>query len=408
MDIRFQHECPQCGAPIELKESERFLQCDFCGVRNYLCSFNHFHFTLPHSAPGKELLYAPYMRYKGNVFFCQGVKTDYRFVDVTQLGAPLTGAPRSLGFRPQAMPLKLIDPTAQGAFIKPSLPQSTLLSKVSQIGQMSAHKDLHHRAYIGDITSLIYLPLYVYQNKLYDAVINEPIAPLPSGLELNPDLIQDKPPWRLTVLATICPVCGWNLEGEKDSVVLICRHCGKAWEAADGRLSLVDHVVIPDIGTNLTFLPFWKMTVSASGLPLKTFADFLKIARQPRVVFDEWENEPMSFWSPAFKIRPKLFLDLLRNTTIAQPTYSHSETLERKRLFPVTLPSSEAAQTFKLTLAAASIKKNDVFPLLPRVRFNLEKLTLAYLAFMDNGHEMVQPCSQLTINKNALNFGRYL
>ena len=348
------------------------------------------------------------MRFKGNVFYCQGIKTDFRFVDVTQLGSPINGLPRSLGFRPQAMPLKLIHPAAQGTFIKSSLSQSTLLNKVSQIGQEPGSQDLHHRAYIGDATSLIYLPLYIHQNKLYDAVINEPVSPLKAGLDLDSEFVEDKPPWRLTVLATICPVCGWNLEGEKDSVVLVCRHCCKTWEAANGRLSLVDHVVIADIGINLTYLPFWKMTVSTSGLPLKTFADFLKISRQPRAIFDEWENEPMSFWSPAFKIRPKLFLNLLRNTTIAHPTYSHSDSLERKQLFPVTLPSSEAAQTFKLTLAAASIKKNDVFPLLPRVRFNIESLTLAYLPFMDNGHEMVQPCSQLLINKNALSFGRYL
>jgi hypothetical protein len=354
------------------------------------------------------MIYAPYMRFKGNIFFCQGNKTDFRFVDVTQIGTPISGVARSLGFRPQAMPLKFLDPAENGTFLKLSLPESELLNKVSRLGQNSLQNQIHHRAYIGDATSLIYLPLYMYQNKLYDAVTNDPVAPLESGLGLNPKVIEDKLSWRLNILATICPVCGWNLDGEKDSVVLICRHCSKAWEAAQGRLSMVEHVIIPDIGRNLTYLPFWKMTVSTSGLPIKTFADFLKFARQPRVIFDEWENEPMNFWSPAFKIRPKLFLDLLRKTTIAQPSHSFSEPLERKRLFPVTLPSSEAAQTFKLTLAASSIKKNDVFPLLPRARFKVEKLTLAYLAFLDNGHEMVQPCSQITINKNALNFGRYL
>jgi hypothetical protein len=377
-------------------------------VSNYLCASNHFHFTLPHEAEDKDLIFAPFMRFKGNVFYYEGMKTDFRFIDVTQLGAPITGLPPSLGFRPQAMPLKLVHPATPGTFIKSSLPQATLLNKVSQIGRSIQARELYHRAYIGDVTSLIYLPLYVHQNKLYDAVVNEPVTPLKFGFDLNREFVTGKPPWRMTVLATICPVCGWNLEGEKDSVVLICRNCCKTWEAADGRLTLVDHVVIPDIGTNLTYLPFWKMTVSTTGLPLQTFADFLKISRQPRAVFDEWENEPMSFWSPAFKIRPKLFLNLLRSVTIAHPTYSHSENLERKRLFPVTLPSAEAAQTFKLTLAAASIKKNDVLPLLTRVRFRVESLTLAYLAFMDNGHEMVQPCSQLTINKNALSFGRYL
>lgn len=408
MDLRFEHECPQCGAPIALTESERFLECPYCGIRNYLSSPYRFHLTFPHKAQGKDWIYAPYMRFKGNIFYCQDLKTEFRFVDHTQLAAPLNGVPRSLGFRPQAMTLKFLDPAARGSFLKPSLPETELLNKVSRLGQNSSGRQFHHRTFIGETTSLIYLPLYVYQNKLYDGITDQPVTPLASGMKLNPTTIEDKPSWRLNVLATICPGCGWNLEGEKDSVVLLCRHCSTTWEASQGRLALIDHVVVPDIGRDLTYLPFWKMTVSTSGLPLKSFADFLKIARQPRAVFDDWEDTPMNFWSPAFKIRPKLFLDLLRNTTIAQPSYSQSEVLARKQLFPVTLPSSEAAQTFKLTLAAASMKKNDVFPLLPRVRFKVEQLTLVYLAFMDNGHEMVQPCSQLTINKNALNFGRYL
>ena len=38
----------------------------------------------------------------------------------------------------------------------------------------------------------------------------------------------------LTFLATLCPKCGWTLNGQRDSVVLTCSNCETAWEASEG------------------------------------------------------------------------------------------------------------------------------------------------------------------------------
>ena len=409
MDLKFEHQCSQCGAQIQLAESERLLQCEFCGVKSYLSSEAPFHFVLPHHAPPEQkLIYVPYLRFKGNIFNCQGSKTDFRFVDITQLGTLIEGVPGSLGFRTQAMTLKLLDPSSEGTFLKPVVKLADLLTKVSKIGSRPSEEPVYHRAHIGETTSLVYLPLYRHQDKLFDAVINEPILSLRPGQEINPEFSAVPASWRLNVLATLCPVCGWHLEGEKDSVALVCRNCERVWETSSGRFSLVEHVVVPDIGGEMTHLPFWKMTVTSSGLTIRSFADFIRITRQPRIPLPEWEQDPMNFWCPAFKIRPKIFLQLLRAATMVQPTYSQGERFRQKPLHPVTLPSSEAVQTLKLALADLTIKKSDIFPLLPKVRFTVIQKTLVYLAFRDNGHELVQPCSQITINKNTLDFGRKL
>ncbi|MBW2331022.1 MAG: hypothetical protein JRF30_08870, partial [Deltaproteobacteria bacterium] len=49
-----------------------------------------------------------------------------------------------------------------------------------------------------------------------------------------------------------------------------------------------------------------------------------------------------------------------------------------------------------------------IFPLLPRVSFTVKDSTLVYLPFADTGHEMVQQHMRISINKKALEFGRYL
>src|SRR3989339_2060059 len=34
---------------------------------------------------------------------------------------------------------------------------------------------------------------------------------------------------RFRFVPTLCPHCGWDMEGQKDSLVLICRNCDSAW-----------------------------------------------------------------------------------------------------------------------------------------------------------------------------------
>jgi len=409
MDLRFQHRCSQCGADFFLGEAERLLHCRYCGVKSYLTAAVPFHFVLPHQAPAdQEMIFVPYWRFKGNVFTCQASRVDFRFVDITQNAAPGIGVPESLGFRAQAMTLKLLDPQTEGVFLNPVLDLADILAKVAKLDPQPARETVYHRACIGERTSLVYLPLYRQRNQLVDGITHRPLRSLEEEENIGPQLSAPPSSWKLKTLPTLCPVCGWHLEGEKDSVALICRNCERAFGTASGEFVPLRHAVVAGGGGEAIHLPFWKLTVTCSNPPIASFADFIRVTRQPRIPPAEWEQRPMSVWCPAFRIRPKVFLQLLRAATMAQPPAAGDAPFGLHPLFPVTLPGSEAAQTLKLVLAGLTMKKSDLFPLLPATRFEVLDTSLVYLPFRDNGRELVQSCVPISIDKNALDFGRKL
>jgi len=370
MAFTVEHQCPQCGAPIELEETDYLLRCPYCNVKNFLFAPGCFHFLLPHKAFDKDIIYAPYMRFKGEVYFCKGTSIGHRIVDITHLGAAFKELPVSLGLRPQAMKMKFVTPDMVGSFLKCSLRAADVLAKVGRQSLIFGPGKLIHRAYIGEALSLIYLPLFVQNNRVFDAVTERLIAKVPQGADIFGAAIEENPRWKITFMATICPRCGWNLDGERDSVVLTCSNCDAAWEASEGRFVQVGFGAVP--------------------------------------VQKHWENQAMAFWIPAFKIRPKVFLNLARQMTITQKDFEMEEKIPKKGLYPVTLPQGEAAQGMKITLASAGLSKKKIFPLLPRVSFATKESTLVYLPFNDTGHEMIQEHMGISINKNALRFGRQL
>ena len=74
-----EHQCPQCGAPATLEETERLFTCPFCRVKSYLVTRDYFRYMLPHAAPaGKSLVFLPYWRFKGSFFVSLpgGIKTQ--------------------------------------------------------------------------------------------------------------------------------------------------------------------------------------------------------------------------------------------------------------------------------------------------------------------------------------------
>jgi predicted RNA-binding Zn-ribbon protein involved in translation (DUF1610 family) len=400
-----EQECPQCGAPIGLEETDHLLQCPYCQVKSFLFAPDYFRLVLPHKAPDKEIIYAPYLRFKGNTYACQGQTIGHRIVDITHLGTPVKGLPISLGLRPQAMKMRFVTQDTAGSFLRCSLGVDDVLARAGK--RTSGSGRLFHRAYIGETVSLIYLPLFVHKETLFDAIINRPIVKLTQGEDILGSA-DNHPRWRLTFMSTLCPQCGWNLEGERDSVVLTCNNCNTAWEASEGRFVRVGFGVVPGQGEKTMYLPFWKIAARADGIGINSFADFIRLTNQPRVVQKDWENQDMSYWCPAFKIRPKIFLRLLSQLTISQKDFKTKETIPKKDLYPVTMPQSEAAQSLKLTLANSALTKRNTFPLLPQVNFAIKDSTLVYLPFTDKGHDMVQQDIRVSINKRALEYGRYL
>jgi DNA-directed RNA polymerase subunit RPC12/RpoP len=408
MAFTIEQECPQCGAPIELDETDHLILCPFCNVKNYLSARDYFRFFLPHKAPDKTIIYAPYMRFKGEVYLCKGASINHSIVDITHLGTSYEQLPISLGLRPQAMKMKFVTPDVHGSFLTCSLKPSDVLTIVDQHLSIFSPGKLFHQAYIGETFSLIYLPLFVQGNRVYDAVINRPIATLPDGENTFSSAGDGNPAWHITFMATLCPQCGWNLDGERDSVVLTCSNCDTAWEALDGTFVQVPCGAVPSDGEDTNYLPFWKITAQDEAMGVNTYADLIRITKRPIVIQTDWHNRELAFWIPAFKIRPKVFLRLVRQMTIFQKDFTIQEKIPTKNLYPVTLSRDEAAQGLKITLASAVMTKRKFFPLLPQVNLTIKKSHLVYLPFKAMGHDIIQEHLNISINKNTLKYGRYL
>jgi hypothetical protein len=408
MGFTVEQECPQCGAPIELDEADHLLLCPYCDVSSFLFTSNYFRYILPNKAPDRDIIYAPYLRFRGAVYFVKGLTIGHRIVDVTHLGLELNGVPVSLGLRPQAMKMKFVTPETEGSFLRFSLKAADILTRAGKLSAGNTRDQILHRAFIGETMSLIYLPIYIEGDKLFDAVLNRPISTIDNGIEdLEPDILKN-PRWDMTFIPTLCPQCGWNLEGEKDSVVMTCNNCDTAWEAAEGKFIRVNLLTAPCRDENSIYLPFWKISANTQGLKIDSFSDFIRITNQPRVLGKEWENKGMSFWSPAFKIRPKLFINLARQFTVSQALFDEKETISKKDIYPVTLPHSEAVQSLKIILAVSAVNKKNVFPFLPRVKFSIKGSGLVYLPFRDTGHDLIQEDTGISVNKQGLEFGRKL
>jgi predicted RNA-binding Zn-ribbon protein involved in translation (DUF1610 family) len=407
MGFIIEQECPQCGAPIELTETDRILSCPYCDVQSYLFSSGYFRYILPHNAPDKEIIYVPYLRFKGSVFFCGETSMGHRIIDITQTGAKLKGIPISLGLRPQAMKARFATDETPGKFMKFSLKAVEILTRAAKLSKISKKEEILHRAFIGETMSIMYLPVYVEQETLFDAILNRPLAAFNKDEEAIDPLLIKKIPESITFIPTICPKCGWTMKGEKDSVVLICDNCVTAWEVKDKKYSNIKMIIAGEPDNDTAYLPFWKITAKTTGVDIKTFADFVKTTNQPVILDENNDYGPMSYWSPAFKIRPKMFLQLARQFTIMQENeFDEMDSMPEKGIFPVTLPLSEAIQALKMILASSTIMRKNVIPFLPQISFITGEKTLVYLPFRQTRYDMINDDLGVSVNRQSLEFGR--
>lgn len=409
MGFIIEQECPQCGAPIELSETDRILACPYCDVQSYLFVPGYFRYILPHKAPDKEIIYAPYLRFRGSVFYCGERSIGHRIIDITQTGVKLTGIPISLGVRPQAMKARFATGKIQGKFMKFSLKAIDILTRAAKLSNISEKEEILHRAFIGETMSIMYLPVYVNEEKLYDAILNRPLANLKEGRNAIDSRLIKKPPESISFIPTICPKCGWTMKGEKDSVVLICDNCVTAWEIKDKKYSNIKMIVSGERSDGQVYLPFWKITAKTTGVNIKTFTDFIKTTNQPVILDKSNDSSPMSYWCPAFKIRPKMLLQLARQFTIMQVNeFDEIDSISSEKIFPVTLPLSEAIQALKMILASSTITKKNVIPYLPQISFVIEGRTLVYLPFRQTRNDMINDELEISVNRQSLEFGRSL
>jgi len=402
INLLIEHQCPQCGAPAILEETDRLFACQYCRVNSYLMADDIFRYLLPHPPEDtKDIFYFPYWRFKGMLFFCGPAGIQNRFVDVSHQAIDAPVFPISVGVRSQAMKLRFATADMKGKFFRPRQSFDKFLNNFQERFGKDLPKPIVHQSTIGETLSLIYSPFYLTE-KLHDAILDKPVsANLPQDFNID-DFSEARPLANIRFVSTLCPNCGWNLEGERDALVLVCKNCNSTWYPARKKLKLIKFARFAGKADSSVYLPFWRIKADISGIKLDSYADLIAAANLPKVVQSGWNDIPFRFWIPAFKVRPKMFLHLATHATLSQPRENLISDLPDGRIYPITLPIEEAVESLKLTLADFVKPRRSILEQLGDIQLDVKGFTLIFMPFNEGHHEFIQPDFQLTINKNVL------
>ena len=402
MKLLIEHQCPQCGAPAVLEETDRLFSCDFCRVKSILTRGDYFRYLLPdRAAPGRELIYVPYWRMRGTLFSTTGRGVVHRFIDVSHPAVDLRGLPVSLGLRSQALKLRFVTPESQGRFLSPRLDRKRVAERFKEQYAADLPGPLYHQAYVGDTLSMIYAPYYV-NGRVYDAVLDEPLP----AAAVDGDALRaadgDRARWPLEFIPALCPNCGWDLDGQRDALALLCANCGRMWRTEGPQLKPLRFATLQSGLSDAVYLPFWRIRAEVEGLQLDSYADLVRLANLPRVIQDQWADMGFRFWTPAFKLLPRAFSRLCTHATLAQPHADFKALAPEGRVQAVTLPVEEAVDSLKTTLSTFIKPARTLLPQLSAMRIRPKAFLLAYLPFEQGPHDLLQPDLNLVVNRNQL------
>ena len=395
-----------------LEETDRLFQCPYCRVRLFITSGEAFRYWLPPpKKPEGEIAFIPYWRFKGMVFFCKHHRTEERIIDTTIVATPLRHVPVSLGVRPQVVPLKYVTgELGHYRFISHN-PFDRVFTRIhAGIGEVetlkiktsSSDDRILYRAFIGETRSLIYLPSYIRNDKLHDALTDTPISDLDSLGSLEFTGFRE---WGLRFLATLCPHCGWDLTGEKDSLVHFCRNCSSAWIASDSGLKGIEFSIVPAKGDSAIYLPFWKIKAEPYPLQLKSYADLVRFANLPKLVRGEWESKEIAYWVPAFKIQPRQFMKVSRTATLAQ-IETHKGPLPKERIFTVNLPPHEALESIMINIVNLAVPRRRLLAMINKIKIRLLAVELVLVPFKETPYRYLQQEMHLGFGRELLRYGR--
>lgn len=391
-----------------LEETDRLFTCQYCRVNSYLIADDFFRYVLPHpAADDKEVFFFPYWRFKGMLFFCGPTGIKNRFVDISQQAIASPYFPFSVGVRSQAMKIRFVTPDIQSRFLQPRQSHRKIFSNFEQRFGKSLPRPIVHQSHIGETLSLIYSPFYV-KDKLYDAVLDQPVSGVLTEDFSSTDFAEENPMGHIHFVSTLCPNCGWDLEGERDALVLRCRNCDSTWYPVGKKLKQLKFAHIPGQNDHMIYLPFWRIKADISGLKLNSYADLIEVANLPKAIQSGWQDIAFRFWIPAFKVRPKIFLRLASQITVVQPQNNMIAQLPANRIHPSNLPVEEAIESLKLTLAYFMKPRKMLTEMLPAIKVEAKKFSLVYLPFDEAHHEYIQTEYQIAINKNVLRLSKNL
>jgi hypothetical protein len=245
----------------------------------------------------------------------------------------------------------------------------------------------------------------VQNNTLCDSLLKRPVCALQAA-DMDGLLASVRPQnWKIQFISTLCPQCGWNLEGEKDALIMICKNCNTAWSCQGNSFKKVNFVVLKSIDKISQYLPFWKMKARIEGLKLDSYADLIRAGNLPKAVTSAFEGKPLFFWSPAFKVNPALLLRWARQMTIYQPEGKSDSELSKVPLYTANLAIEEAEEFIKITIADIVSDKRKIFPTFSHIRITLDDFQLVYHPFVESHSELIHESMRLSFDKKSLAFG---
>jgi hypothetical protein len=369
------------------------------------------YYIAPRNAALEDILFVPYWRFKGMVFSLDEQGLVQHLVDSNLLALHSTAFPFSMGIRPQVLRLKPVTPVTGGRFLSPGFrfhgPHVDRENTPGFRGKAMGGRSPLSKVFIGEMVSLIYAPFYIKDGMLFDAILDCPASEFAEGPP--EDLPHSQAPTSKTrFLPMLCPSCGWDLEGEKNALVLLCENCNSAWQASGGSLENVGLAFITTEMETSLHLPFWRIRARVPAPRLNSYADLVRFANLPKAIQSAWEKDPVSFWIPAFKIQPLLFLRLARIFTVAQPFGEPPRTISRSTRHPVALSVSEALESVKVLIVSLAVQKESIFAKLSDTAIGPDECSLVYVPFILRGTELIHPEMQVSISANAVSWGKLL
>lgn len=385
-----------------MEETDRLLDCTFCRVRLFIISTGPFHYYIP-TPVEDNIIYMPYWRVRGLAYNLKPMETTNRYFDTSFKAVPLKGLTPSLGVRPQAMKLRYLTPDTPGEFLRPAIKAEQVLPQGTPAPGAQGHE-----VFIGDTVSLIYTPMILKSDTLYDAFTQKPVLPWSEDDGKRYPGLNPAERDYTKFIATLCPHCGQDLQGAKDTLLMSCQNCQSMWSCEGGSLQSTPFAVMEGAGADLHYLPFWRMKLRFDGLPLSSVADLVRMANLPKPITPAMEAKGVFFWAPAFKINPALFLRWARQITIYQPDDDCVETIPRQPVYPATLPLKEAAESVAIILGNIVTDKGLFFDNLGRMQINIEDARLVYQPFAARGGEFIHEKMKVVLDRNALAFGAFM
>ncbi len=405
MNITIEQKCEQCGGDIDILETDTLIACPWCGVRHFLDA-GQARYVLPHKKIAGQLIHVPYLRIKGCLYTCNLAGVHHKVIDTTVAATGINVLPFTLGHRPQTQKLQFASDTLETTYLNHSMKWQEAIDTIATMQHLMLDSVLY-KEWIGETFSTIYQPLILQDNIVIDGVTGEKLAKIPEGKDIFGPSSMDHLGWHTTLLPTLCPNCGWDMQSDQASVIHFCTNCDTGWRNQNGVFRQVPFSTVESSRPDATYLPFWRMRAKFTGIKLESLADFIRTANIPRVIKPEWENEPIAFFCPAFKIRPKIFLRVASQLTAAQQPLTDEHILTDTAT-PVSLPAKEAEESIKLILANSAIAKKNVTPILADIKVSQVETKLLFLPFFDNGYELCQEKLKIVINKQILEWGKKL